>query len=107
MIKFFVITQAWKFANNFNFKLTMTTLRELKPSGLHYPVATYAEYKGRRYLISTSSDWFTAEKIACDFQQAYIDAGWYTTDIFDSTCIDGRTKAFKQAYNSNRLHKNL
>ncbi len=79
----------------------MKTLRELKPSGLHYPVATYAEYKGRRYLISTSSDWFTAEKIACDFQQAYMEAGWYTTDIFDSTCIDGRTKAFKQAYNSN------
>lgn len=96
----FAITPERKFANNFNFKLTMTTLRELKPSGLHYPVATYAEYKGRRYLISTASDWFTAEKIACDFQQAYLDAGWYTTDIFDSTCIDGRTKAFKQAYNS-------
>jgi hypothetical protein len=78
----------------------MKTLRELKPSGLHFPVATYSEYKGRRYLISTSSDWFTAEKIACDFQQAYMEARWYTTDVFNSTCIDGRTKAFKQAYNS-------
>lgn len=78
----------------------MKTLKQLKPKGFFTPVATYAEYKGKRYLIADSTDWFTAEKIACDFQQAFGGAGWYTTDIYDSTCIDGRTKQFKTEYNS-------
>lgn len=78
----------------------MKTLRDLKPKGFFTPVATYAEYKGKRYLIADSTDWYTAEKIACDFQQAFGDAGWYTTDRYDSTCIDGRTKQFKSNYNS-------
>lgn len=78
----------------------MTTLRNLKPTGFHSSIATYAEYEGKRYLISNTRDWHTAEKVACDFQQVYMDAGWYTTDRYDSTCIDGKTSDFKQAYNS-------
>ena len=77
----------------------MQTLRELKPNDLRTPVAVYGEYAGRRYLITHAPNWVTAEIVATDYAKHLGRACYYTTDRYDSTCINGRAKDLRKAIN--------
>ena len=71
------------------------TLRELKPrTGINVTV----EYRGRRYLLTHCNNWFSAERVACDYQAMFPNACYFTSDKYDSTHIDGNAKDFRKHY---------
>ena len=75
------------------------TLRELKPRTYSYTgINVTAEYRGRRYLLTHCNDWFSAERVACDYQAMFPDACYFTSDKYDSTHIDGNAKDFRKHY---------
>jgi hypothetical protein len=76
----------------------MITLREIKPTGLFAPVHVTVEYLGKRFLISHCSDFWSAERIALDFQKAFPLGAYFTGDVYNSTCIDGKAKDFRKLY---------
>ena len=73
------------------------TLRELKPSS-YSAINVTVEYLGRRYLITHCNDWFTAERVACDYQAKFPDACYFTSSKYDSTHIDGKAIDFRNHY---------
>tara|TARA_R110001599_G_scaffold217364_1_gene415573 strand:+ start:248 stop:652 length:405 start_codon:yes stop_codon:yes gene_type:complete len=76
---------------------TSMTLRELKPSS-YSAINVTVEYLGRRYLITHCNDWFTAERVACDYQAKFPNACYFTSSKYDSTHIDGKAIDFRNHY---------
>ena len=76
----------------------MTTLRELKPQGLRSPVHVTVEYLGKRFLITHAREFWSAERIALDFQKGFPLGTYFTGDVYNSTCIDGKAKDFRKLY---------
>ena len=75
------------------------TLRELKPRTYSFSgINVTAEYCGKRYLLTHCADWFTAERVACDYQAIFPKACYFASSKYDSTCIDGKAKDFRKLY---------
>jgi len=87
--------------NTYKKELTMT-LRELRPSN-YSAINVTVEYLGRRYLITHCNDWFTAERVACDYQAKFPDACYFTSSKYDSTHIDGKAIDFRNHYAKEKL----
>jgi len=76
----------------------METLRELKPQGYLTPSHITAEFQGKRFLLTHCNDFYTAERVACDYQAKFPLASYYVGNVYNSTCIDGKAKAFREFY---------
>lgn len=76
----------------------MNTLEQLKPVGMARPVHVTAEYNGRRYLITHATDFFTAETVALDYVGTFLQARFYTGDVYASQSIDGSARDFRKSY---------
>ena len=87
--------QAWIEEN----RAMSMTLRELKPRNYSYTgVNVTAEYRGRRYLLTHCNDYFSAERVACDYQAMFPNACYFTSSKYDSTHIDGNAEDFRKHY---------
>ena len=78
------------------------TLRELKPSS-YSAINVTTEYLGRRYLITHCNDWFTAERVACDYKAKFPNACYFMSSKYDSTHIDGKAIDFRNHYTKEKL----
>jgi hypothetical protein len=78
------------------------TLRDLRPSN-YSAINVTVEYLGRRYLITHCNDWFTAERVACDYQAKFPNACYFTSSKYDSTHIDGKAIDFRNHYAKEKL----